>query len=45
MYKRQELRRLAVGGIELDEKLGPGGLKVLEKEELDRLFVQDALEI
>lgn len=40
-----ELRRLAVGGLELDEKLGPGGLKELEKEELDRLFVQDALEI
>lgn len=40
-----ELRRLAVGGLELDEKLGPGGFRELNEAELDRLFGQDALKI
>lgn len=40
-----ELRRLAVGGLELDEKLGPGGFRELNDAELDRLFGQDALKI
>lgn len=40
-----ELRRLAVGGLELDEKLGPGGFRELNDAELARLFGQDALKI
>ncbi len=40
-----ELRRLAVGGLELDENLGPGGFRELNEAELDRLFGQDALKI
>ena len=40
-----ELRRLAVGGLELDEKLGPGGFRELNAAELARLFGQDALKI
>lgn len=39
-----KLRRLAVGGLELDKNLGPGGFRELEKAELDKVFGQDALE-
>lgn len=39
-----ELRRLTIGGLELDEKLGPGGFRELQDRELDMLFGQDALE-
>lgn len=33
-----ELRRLAIGGLRLDEKLGPGGWKELSQEDLCRVF-------
>lgn len=33
-----ELRRLSVGGLKLDESLGPGGWKVLSEEDLCRVF-------
>ena len=36
--------RLAVGGLKMDERLGPGGFRELENRELDMLFGQDALE-
>lgn len=39
-----KLRRLAVGGLKMDERLGPGGFRELENRELDMLFGQDALE-
>ncbi len=34
----QELRRLSVGGLKLDETLGPGGWKELSQEDLCRVF-------
>lgn len=34
----KKLRRLSIGGLELDETLGPGGFRVLEQEDLCRLF-------
>ena len=33
-----ELRRLSIGGLRLDEKLGPGGWKELSQEDLCRVF-------
>ena len=33
-----ELRRIRIGGLELDEKLGPGGWKELNSEDLCRVF-------
>ena len=41
----RELRRLAIGALELDKNLGPGGFRELEDRELKLLFGQDALEI
>ncbi len=38
------LRRLAIGALELDEKLGPGGFRELESRESELVFGQDALE-
>ena len=38
------LRRLAIGALKLDEKLGPGGFRELESREIELLFGQDALE-
>ena len=34
----QELRRLSIGGLKLDETLGPGGWKELTQEDLCRVF-------
>ena len=34
-----ELRRLAVGGLELDPALGPGGFRELTNEDLCRVFM------
>lgn len=38
------LRRLAIGGLTLDETLGPGGFRELTQEDLCKLFRQDDLE-
>lgn len=32
------LRRLSIGGLELDPSLGPGGLRQLDEEDLDKIF-------
>ena len=32
------LRRLSIGGLNLDEKLGPGGLRELNEPDLCKLF-------
>lgn len=34
-----ELRRVAIGGLSLDETLGPGGLRELTKQDLCTLFI------
>ena len=39
----QELRRLSVGGLTLDESLGPGGWKELTDEDLCRVFKHQTL--
>ena len=35
----RKLRRLSVGGLELDESLGPGGVRELEADDLCTVFM------
>ena len=38
------LRRLSIGGLELGDRLSPGGWRELEAADIEKLFGQDALE-